>query len=583
MVEIIKPNGRHYDPNNGEVGAAIYGRTSSDEEIPIKVVDDGSGLGEVVLNGTITGGAGTEYTEGATDSSITGTAVMLEKPLDTLSPAQADQLGPLRVALKTTSEVINGDFEDGVGALPDYWSARADSGDVVPTWDTTNEYSGAKCIKFAPSGADVAGQIYQSQKIDVSTLNAVQAVCFSKVVTTGGGAATCNFGVQVLFYDEQDNLIQTVGTLYARNSTSHGTYAATQSTAIFTVTTGAVKAAFAFGVSAMSSNCEVYIDSFSGYRFPIVQAAGSFGFPVEQVHATVAGTYPAMVASELIGNAVPEHAVVIGVRSTAGNVIYAQGFNGNADNVTAPAGGNLVGVADFGFVYDGSTWDRAPGNSTDGTLVNLGANNDVVDTAAEASLAIMDDWDNAASDGASVSGDVAHDSADAGEPVKIGGKAIDMTPDSTGEQGPTAVAANDRVNQLFDLRGMTVEAPNTQYGDLDAIEDTYDNTTTTNTSSAVECWRYRKATISCALTKANTPTDILFEVEVSVDNSVWRKLYNGFLGNWIYDDTAVGSSGINPALTFNIVSRYFRVKVTATGTTASNTFTIADAQYFLQN
>jgi len=36
-------------------------------------------------------------------------------------------------------------------------------------------------------------------------------------------------------------------------------------------------------------------------------------------------------------------------------------------------------------------------------------------------LQIMDDWDNAASDGASVSGDVAHDSADAGEPVKIGG------------------------------------------------------------------------------------------------------------------------------------------------------------------
>lgn len=29
-------------------------------------------------------------------------------------------------------------------------------------------------------------------------------------------------------------------------------------------------------------------------------------------------------------------------------------------------------------LYNGSTWDRAPGNATDGTLVNLGANNDVV-------------------------------------------------------------------------------------------------------------------------------------------------------------------------------------------------------------
>ena len=52
---------------------------------------------------------------------------------------------------------------------------------------------------------------------------------------------------------------------------------------------------------------------------------------------------------------------------------------------------------------------------------------------------IMDDWDNGASDGASVSGDVAHDTADAGEPVKIGGKALDI--------GATAtVAANDRTN-----------------------------------------------------------------------------------------------------------------------------------------
>jgi hypothetical protein len=59
----------------------------------------------------------------------------------------------------------------------------------------------------------------------------------------------------------------------------------------------------------------------------------------------------------------------------------------NTANPTAPA------VGAFGQVWDGATWDRSPGNSTDGTLVNLGANNDVTDAAAEASLAIMDDWD----------------------------------------------------------------------------------------------------------------------------------------------------------------------------------------------
>lgn len=68
--------------------------------------------------------------------------------------------------------------------------------------------------------------------------------------------------------------------------------------------------------------------------------------------------------------------------------------------------------------------------------------------AAATSLAILDDWDNGASDGASVSGDVAHDSPDAGEPVKVGHKAI------AHGANPTAVAANDRTNWYANLHGI---------------------------------------------------------------------------------------------------------------------------------
>lgn len=67
------------------------------------------------------------------------------------------------------------------------------------------------------------------------------------------------------------------------------------------------------------------------------------------------------------------------------------------------------------------------------------------DDPAVTALQIIDDWDNAASDGVSVSGDVAHDSPDAGEPVKIGGKASTTA--------PTAVAVGDRVNAWFDTFG----------------------------------------------------------------------------------------------------------------------------------
>lgn len=50
-------------------------------------------------------------------------------------------------------------------------------------------------------------------------------------------------------------------------------------------------------------------------------------------------------------------------------------FNNNADNVATSATNGQS--AAWNYLWDGAAWDRAPGNATDGTLVNLGANNDV--------------------------------------------------------------------------------------------------------------------------------------------------------------------------------------------------------------
>ena len=53
------------------------------------------------------------------------------------------------------------------------------------------------------------------------------------------------------------------------------------------------------------------------------------------------------------------------------------------NNVTTTQGDDLANSLDgmnvtaFNYVFDGSTWDRLPGNSTDGVLVNLGTNNAV--------------------------------------------------------------------------------------------------------------------------------------------------------------------------------------------------------------
>jgi hypothetical protein len=76
------------------------------------------------------------------------------------------------------------------------------------------------------------------------------------------------------------------------------------------------------------------------------------------------------------------------------------------------------------------------------------------------SLAIMDDWDSAGSDSCSVVGDVAHDTADAGEPVKIGAKAVASV------LAQTLVAANDRSNLFCDLDGVLVVRANGALGDV---------------------------------------------------------------------------------------------------------------------
>jgi hypothetical protein len=68
----------------------------------------------------------------------------------------------------------------------------------------------------------------------------------------------------------------------------------------------------------------------------------------------------------------------------------AAALTDNFANPTAPA------VGAFGMLWDGATWDRAPGDSTDGALVNLGANNDVTTefSTNTAPAALTDDFAN---------------------------------------------------------------------------------------------------------------------------------------------------------------------------------------------
>lgn len=107
----------------------------------------------------------------------------------------------------------------------------------------------------------------------------------------------------------------------------------------------------------------------------------------------------------------------------------------NTVNLIVDPAGAFVAHAAFGFAYDGTTWDRMRGTSADGLLVNLGGNNDVIQSTASSLKC-------------EPAGNVAHDSADSGNPLKIGGIAR--------QANPTAVTALDRADAFFDDVGRLV-------------------------------------------------------------------------------------------------------------------------------
>jgi hypothetical protein len=78
---------------------------------------------------------------------------------------------------------------------------------------------------------------------------------------------------------------------------------------------------------------------------------------------------------------IDDNGASVTVDAAAGGIIIGDGTNpivmltDGADNVVNT--NNQLITASMGYVFDGATWDRAKGDSTDGTLVNLGANNDV--------------------------------------------------------------------------------------------------------------------------------------------------------------------------------------------------------------
>ena len=180
----------------------------------------------------------------------------------------------------------------------------------------------------------------------------------------------------------------------------------------------------------------------SGVEATTATADGLYDVPVHgctefiaDITAWTAGTITITAVGIAGGVQAPHTAVAAVVGAIDTELPAAAALADNTANPTVP------GVGAFSLVWDGATWDRLPGNSTDGVFV---------------------------------AGAVAHDAADAGGPVKQGFKA------TTSLAGLTLVANADRTNGFAGIDGVQIVRPHCNLEDI--VTGNANNTDGTSTS-----------------------------------------------------------------------------------------------------
>lgn len=170
-------------------------------------------------------------------------------------------------------------------------------------------------------------------------------------------------------------------------------------------------------------------------------------------------------------------------------------------------------------------------------------------------------------------GSVDHDATDSGSPIKIGGRTTSLT----GEQTAVSVAG-DRADAYFDTKGYQHVKTNAHRLAITTLHSavTFNNVTTASNSSSVDLTRYRYAKMFFVLTKAGSPTSISLIPQFSPDGGTTWCDYR----DWEWSDLIYSSAQIplNECLALNAaggaLGSNFRLRATASGTTAINTFTL---------
>ena len=108
--------------------------------------------------------------------------------------------------------------------------------------------------------------------------------------------------------------------------------------------------------------------------------------------------------------------------------------------------------------------------------------------------------------------------------------------------------------------------------DDEAIQTTY-------TSSSIHTEDYRNFVLYLDIVSTGTPTDILFHVEFSDDNTNWYRLTDWWYGYLDYTD-AQTEDGIKESMGYYIQGRYVRLRTVVTGGATADYFTVTAKMEF---
>lgn len=359
-------------------------------------------------------GGGTQYTEGDTDASITGTAMMMEGAGNALVVAQGTVADGLLVNLGANNDVtvtgtVTANLAAGTNNIGDVdvlsvpaplsttgggteatalrVTIASDSTGVVSIDDNGSSITVDGSVTVSATNLDIRDLVAASDAVsihgDVGIIDQLDLTNSNPAVVAivdANGDQITSFGGGTQYTEDAAAAANPVGTvpILIRQDTP--------ASEVSTNGDNIAQRANAYGGAYVQvvTSTGAFVDTFGGGT-QYTEDAASAADPVGTATILVRADTPATITSTDGDN--------VAWRGNNFGEAYVQIMDGAAKASIDTAGADnesntssRLNVRSHMSYYDGSTWDRVRGDSTDGLLVNLGANNDVtvsgVSTAA---------------------------------------------------------------------------------------------------------------------------------------------------------------------------------------------------------